>query len=613
MTWRLMGWRRTLVVALVSTGLVLAGAVPAHAAAAVSISGVDGKAQASLDGPTTLQLSGSGFQSIQGGFGGIYVMFGTVKGSWRPSMGGVSGRDYLYVPDAQAKSNAGYERFVAFPGSSTGDTANGGLVSADGTWSTTLVVPGPSFQAIDSTGQSVTVDCRTTQCGVITIGAHAVVNASNETFTPVSFGAPSDTQPTETAAPSPSAEAATASAEATPGATATPSAATPEATPEVTPEAIAAGPFKATLGVDATTAVAGHALTFTARGFQPGEQVLVVLDDGVVTAGPLTAGRYGELAGILPLDADMRVGTHVLKLTGAASEATTSAEVTVRRDPALVNAAEQAAAETATADAQGFTPLETAIMVAAALLALLVVFLLVSAATRRRRARRAQAALPPAGPKIEQWAEGSAQSNEPPAVANRSATGSKVIKDAALAGSVVGSAADPAGPVSGASSQDKAGLAAVPGEPAEALPDQPTADLATALAEPDQTRADQPTEARPDQPTEDLATALAEPGLIRVDQPAEALSDQPTEDLATALAEPDQTGADQAVDPAAQRNGILPAAEMMAQVKARLERQRARQAGEITVEPITPLSIPTDQLTEVPTGERTDLLQEQTV
>jgi len=613
--------------------------VPAHAAAAVSISGVDGKAQASLDGPTTLQLSGSGFQSIQGGFGGIYVMFGTVKGSWRPSMGGVSGRDYLYVPDAQAKSNAGYERFVAFPGSSTGDTANGGLVSADGTWSTTLVVPGPSFQAIDSTGQSVTVDCRTTQCGVITIGAHAVVNASNETFTPVSFGAPSDTQPTETAAPSPSAEAATASAEATPGATATPSAATPEATPEVTPEAIAAGPFKATLGVDATTAVAGHALTFTARGFQPGEQVLVVLDDGVVTAGPLTAGRYGELAGILPLDADMRVGTHVLKLTGAASEATTSAEVTVRRDPALVNAAEQAAAETATADAQGFTPLETAIMVAAALLALLVVFLLVSAATRRRRARRAQAALPPAGPKIEQWAEGSAQSNEPPAVANRSATGPKVTKDAALAGSVVGQAAGPAGPISGASSQDRIGLAAVPGEPAEsasgagsdgqanqAVPaplavvtpgvqsfEPGGAAVALAQMAGPQVSAAQPAEALPDQPTEDLATALAEPGLIRADQPAEALSDQPTEDLATALAEPDQTGADQAVDPAAQRNGILPAAEMMAQVKARLERQRARQAGEITVEPITPLSIPTDQLTEVPTGERTDLLQEQTV
>ncbi|MCL2803352.1 MAG: hypothetical protein FWD29_05300 [Micrococcales bacterium] len=349
------------VAALAALPLAVLAAPPAHAAAGVAVSGVDGKAQAALDGPTTLQLSGSGFQSIQNGFGGIYVMFGTVTGSWRPSMGGVSGKDYLYVPDSQAKDNAGYEKFVAFPGSTTGDTANGGLLNANGTWSTTLVVPGPTFQTVNSSGQNVTVDCRTSQCGIITIGAHAVVNAANETFTPVSFGGGETSGGT--------------------GGTASPGA-------SQAPEASAAPPVEVTLGVDPTTAVAGHALGFTARGFLPGEQVIAVFDDGLVTVGPLTAGRYGEVAGTVPLDPDLRVGSHVLRLEGASSGAKPEAEVTVRRDPALVSAEEAAKkAEAEAAQAEGLTPLETAIVAAAGALVVMVVFMLVAAGVRRSKAR----------------------------------------------------------------------------------------------------------------------------------------------------------------------------------------------------------------------------------
>jgi hypothetical protein len=49
-------------------------AQPAQAAGQVSISG-----EPDPNGQSTLQLQGSGFQSVQGGFGGIYVLFG-----WAP-------------------------------------------------------------------------------------------------------------------------------------------------------------------------------------------------------------------------------------------------------------------------------------------------------------------------------------------------------------------------------------------------------------------------------------------------------------------------------------------------------------------------------------------------
>lgn len=161
----------------------------------------------SPDAPTAVDVAGQGFQVVQGGFGGIYVLFGWVDdpagGSWRPSAGGISGVDYRYAVDDQARDNAGYQVFVAFPGSSTQAEANGGELAADGSWSARLTIPGATVTALDAAGDSVTVDCRTVTCGVITVGAHGVANAHNETFTPVTFADSAGAPGTPTTSPAP--------------------------------------------------------------------------------------------------------------------------------------------------------------------------------------------------------------------------------------------------------------------------------------------------------------------------------------------------------------------------------------------------------------------------
>ncbi len=139
---------------------------------------------------TRLSLRGSGFQPIKGGFGGVYVMFGWVDSQWRPSQGGVSGKDYVYVQDTETKENHGYQRFVSFEGGSTEYAANGGTIHPDGTWATDLVVPGATFPARGRSGGTEQINCQRVQCGIITIGAHGVVNTQNETFTPIIFAVP---------------------------------------------------------------------------------------------------------------------------------------------------------------------------------------------------------------------------------------------------------------------------------------------------------------------------------------------------------------------------------------------------------------------------------------
>ncbi|SHH08770.1 hypothetical protein SAMN05443575_3287 [Jatrophihabitans endophyticus] len=161
---------------------------PAGAAPAAQVSVAPGTADP--DYATTLHLRGTHFQSVKNGFGGVYVFFGVVRGTWRPSQGGVSGTNYVYVQDTEQKDNHGYQRFVAFPGDPTAYAANGGTVSAKGRWSTDLVVPSATFPARGRSGGVSTIDCRREQCGIITIGAHGVVNPRNETFTPVTFAAP---------------------------------------------------------------------------------------------------------------------------------------------------------------------------------------------------------------------------------------------------------------------------------------------------------------------------------------------------------------------------------------------------------------------------------------
>ncbi len=220
-----------LVGALAATlaGALLGAAAPAAAVGGGSIDitvvGDDAKsAVADTSAPTKLSLSGSGFQSIEGGFGGIYVLFGWVAGDgWEPSAGGESGVTYRYVTD-DPNAPAGYQLFVPFPGSSTAAEGNGGTVAADGTWSAELTIAGPSFSPVDADGTGETIDCREVQCGIITFGAHGVVNPANESFTPIAFedfSAPVETatpDASEPAAPAETEQAVAAAADSSPGA-----------------------------------------------------------------------------------------------------------------------------------------------------------------------------------------------------------------------------------------------------------------------------------------------------------------------------------------------------------------------------------------------------------
>lgn len=347
-----------------AVGLVGLTASAAHAAARVSVTNEVGTAQADSRWSTALTVSGSGFQSVEGGFGGIYVLFGWVEdpagGTWRPSRGGVTGDDLRYVPDSEQAQNQGFQRFVAFPGSQTEESANGGVIAADGSWSVTLTVPGPQFQALDRSGAATTVDCLQVTCGVITIGAHGVVNASNETFTPVAFAQVLGSEAGEAGA-------------ADGDGTATAASPAPEATQV---------PALATLGISPSTPVVGRVISFTGQGFTPGEQVVGSLGAGLAAVGPLTAGNQGEVAGVLQLPSDLRPGTQVIRLSGAASGALAELQFEVLADPVLT-------AATLGAATRSSSSLEPALVAVALAGLLLLAVTLSSAATaiRRRRAR----------------------------------------------------------------------------------------------------------------------------------------------------------------------------------------------------------------------------------
>lgn len=295
-------------------------AAPAHAAASVSVD-ADGKG-AVIDRTysTTLTVSGKGFQSVKGGHGGVYVWFGTVNGDWKPSQGGQSGVNYVYVPDEETKDNGGFQRYVAFPGSNTADAANGGTMNAQGNWSTELVVPGPKFQAVGRNGGTTTVDCTKVTCGVITIGAHGVRNGNNETFTPVKLAdlGQSDASDTPSAPSTPSAGTTTTPDAATDPADETESKSNGKGKKAATPVAAPS------LSVDHVSATAGRALAFNGQGLVPGEQFSVVLDDGLAAVGPFAAGADGRVAGVIQLPADLAAGTHELRVFGASVDAKVS-------------------------------------------------------------------------------------------------------------------------------------------------------------------------------------------------------------------------------------------------------------------------------------------------
>ncbi|WP_418058136.1 hypothetical protein [Pimelobacter simplex] len=377
----------TLLAAGLAVGLTGTTAAPAAAAGRTTVTNDRGTAAADSRYRTPLTVRGNGFQVVKGGFGGVYVMFGWVKdpsgGSWKPSRGGVVGKDYRYIPDAEnAANNQGYLRFIAFPGSSTAGEANGTL-AANGSFRTTMTVPGPTFQSVDRNGKVATVDCTKVTCGIITIGAHGVKNRANESFTPVRFTNVYDSAPTggtgtadngATAGGTGTGDTAT-NGGSTGGSTGETGTANPAKTPTGT------GKVTPKLTTDRLTAKVGNTLAFTATGFRPGEQVLGVLDDGVAGIGPMVAGPSGEVAGILPLPRTLTSGTHELRLTGAASGGTTTERFAVR--PAD-DATAPAAATTDDADDDGLGAGRIFLLVAVGVFALALLGLALRLLLRRR-------------------------------------------------------------------------------------------------------------------------------------------------------------------------------------------------------------------------------------
>ena len=193
-----------IVMGMFGVGSLAAPAAQGDTPAQITITDATGASPSPIYQETTLHLQASGFQSIQGGLGGIYVLVGVTEAAdWQPSKGGKTGTDFAYVADDQQLTNAGYQRFVAFPGSQTSSEANGGEVAADGTWQAELTIPGPYIEVFNAQGDTRTVDCTQEKCGIITIGAHGVVNPNNETFTPLEFSlTPPNPSPTPSATPS---------------------------------------------------------------------------------------------------------------------------------------------------------------------------------------------------------------------------------------------------------------------------------------------------------------------------------------------------------------------------------------------------------------------------
>lgn len=383
-----MRWVARIAGALLLVGALTPVSTPAQAAARVAVSNEQGAAVIDATYATSLSVSASGFQSVRNGHGGVYVFFGTVGSGWRPSAGGQTGKDYFYVPDSEGKNNAGYQRYVSFPGSDTAASANGGTMSDTGAFRATIAVPGAVFDAVDRNNVVRTIDCRKVSCGIITVGAHGVTSAPNETFTPVRVTSMYD----EGASPTghdPEAPSASSSASAAGAAPSTPGLPSVEG---AQPGAVSAPSGKPRITIDRKSARAGAVMSFTARGLMPGRQVTASLDDGLAVAGPLTVGASGQLAGMVSIPAEIDPGTHRLRLVGARVPAVSFA----------VSGATSASASTSTPESAdgpgpGWAPL-LFVGGAALLLVLALVRLirlaLIRLALRRRRSGVHTAAVP---------------------------------------------------------------------------------------------------------------------------------------------------------------------------------------------------------------------------
>lgn len=209
-----------LMAALALAALVVPSAPPVGAEAALAVS----SATLSPDGPSTITVNGRGYlvpPHVAGSsvFGGVYVFFGWVRpgAGWGPSSrnavnsDGQFGITYHYPGEGGTgdlrDDGSGANRFVAFtPGGIDAGSTPFHMDDA-GNWSVALNIAGPVYRWSDPfTGAAASVDCRSVQCGVFTLGAHGRPSRTNERFVPISFAAPS-VAPAPTAAPVPSAAA----------------------------------------------------------------------------------------------------------------------------------------------------------------------------------------------------------------------------------------------------------------------------------------------------------------------------------------------------------------------------------------------------------------------
>ena len=81
---------------LLIAGVGLVGlSTTASAESQVTVADESGATAGAVTAGSVVTVSGTGFQSVAGGAGGIYVVFGWVDdaegGSWRPSTGGATG------------------------------------------------------------------------------------------------------------------------------------------------------------------------------------------------------------------------------------------------------------------------------------------------------------------------------------------------------------------------------------------------------------------------------------------------------------------------------------------------------------------------------------------
>ncbi len=128
------------------------------------------------DGNTVVTVEGHGYDST----GNIYVGLGFMTDpeepeAWRRSAGGTSG------PAGVADYTYGAPRFVAAYDAE--QPAADALMTADGSWSYTMTIPGSDITSFF--GGSF--DCLVTGCGFFSFGAHGATNAANESYVPIYF------------------------------------------------------------------------------------------------------------------------------------------------------------------------------------------------------------------------------------------------------------------------------------------------------------------------------------------------------------------------------------------------------------------------------------------